>query len=129
MRFGIDVEENMHAWNYFESKWEQYLEKRTILDGNSEPQFPEFYDVNERDIFYGEMGFDGHGGASGHDAPMIAYGALLDSGSNWEELCNRAMFHSGDSDSTGVIARGLYGAMFGYHGVAEVNYKELEYID
>ena len=129
MRFGIDVEENMQAWNYFKRKWEQYLEKRNILDGNSEPQFPEFYDVNERDIFYREMSFDGHGGASGHDAPMIAYDALLGSGSNWEELCNRAMFHGGDSDSTGVIAGALYGAMFGYHGVPDVNYKELEYID
>ena len=126
---GIDVEENMSAWNYFQRKWEQYIEKRHIQDGSSEPHFPEFYDVNERDIFYREISYDGLGGASGHDAPMIAYDALLGSGSDWEELCNRAMFHGGDSDSTGVIAGGLYGAMFGFQGVPDVNYKELEYID
>ena len=126
---GLNVEENMAAWNFFQAKWEQYIEKRHIQDGTSEPRFPEFYDVNERDIFYREISFDGNGGASGHDAPMIAYDALLGSGSNWEELCNRAMFHGGDSDSTGVIAGCLYGAMFGLHGVPEVNYKELEYID
>lgn len=35
------------------------------------------------------------------------------------------MFHGGDSDSTGVIAACCYGAMYGYEGVPEVNYKVL----
>ena len=112
---GLDVEDNMAAWNYFQAKWEQYVEKRHIQDcnGSSEPQFPELYDVNERDIFYREISFDGNGGASGYDAPMIAYDALFGSGSDWEELCSRAMFHGGDSDSTGVIAGCLYGLYSG----------------
>lgn len=37
------------------------------------------------------------------------------------------MFHAGDSDSTGVIAACCYGAMYGYQGVPECNYKQLEY--
>ena len=126
---GYDIGENMKEWQYFLNKWEKYIELRNIQDGNSEPRFPEIYDVNERDIFYREMSFDGNGGASGHDAPMIAYDALLGSGGDWDELCQRAMFHGGDSDSTGAIAGCLYGAIFGFNAVPECNYKELEYID
>ena len=33
------------------------------------------------------------------------------------------MFHSGDSDSTGVIAGACFGAMFGFEGVPDRNYK------
>lgn len=126
---GHDVGENLKEWQYFQNKWEKYIELRNIQDGISEPRFPEIYDVNERDIFYREMSFDGNGGASGHDAPMIAYDALLGSGGDWDELCQRAMFHGGDSDSTGAIAGCLYGAIFAFNAVPECNYKDLEYID
>ena len=50
-----------------------YLEERGIVDGNTEPSFPESYDPAERDEKYYEWSFRGWGGASGHDAPMIAY--------------------------------------------------------
>ena len=43
----------------------------------SKPTFPEMYGVVERDRFYKSCSFAGTGGASGHDAPMIAYDALL----------------------------------------------------
>ena len=33
------------------------------------------------------------------------------------------MFHSGDSDSTGVIAAACYGAMYGFSGVPDCNHK------
>ena len=35
----------------------------------------------------------------------------------------RGMFHGGDSDSTGVMAGCWYGAMYGFEGVPEENYK------
>ena len=38
---------------------------------------------------------EGRAGRRGHDAPMIAYDALLAAGSDWTELCRRAMFHGG----------------------------------
>lgn len=38
---------------------------------------------------------EGRAGRRGHDAPMIAYDALLAAGSDWSELCKRAMFHGG----------------------------------
>lgn len=119
---------------------------------------------------------DGWAGRSGHDAPMIAYDALMAAKKNWAQLCSRytlpsarwlqcnivadlvsgftdkgnpcsrsqnqtvprhkgralmshcrAMFHAGDSDSTGVIAAAWFGALFGYAGVPECNYSNLEY--
>ena len=53
----------------------------------------------------------------------FSYDALLGSGDSWVELCHRGMLHSGDNDSTGVIAGACYGAMYGFHGVPEPNYK------
>ena len=46
---------------------------RGISDGQSEPKFrKEDNNVKDRDKFYKSLSFDGWGGASGHDAPMIA---------------------------------------------------------
>ena len=123
-----DVEENKDKWSYFEGKWTEYLTLRGILDGKSEPKFPEVYGVKERDDFYRSVSYDGTGGASGHDAPLIAYDALLSS-ENWNELCLRSMLHGGDSDSTGIIAAACWGAMYGFKEVPTGHYKNLEYVD
>ncbi|KAL5473596.1 hypothetical protein EMCRGX_G028098 [Ephydatia muelleri] len=96
---GKDVEQNREDWSYFEKRWADYLEERNLTDGN------------------------------GHDAPMIAYDALLGAGTSWEELCLRGVLHGGDNDSTGIIAGSCWGAMYGFEGVPEVNYKNLEYKD
>lgn len=124
---GRDVEENEQHWSYFTEAWMKYLSFRGILQGNSDPVFPDPYSVKDRDMFYKSLSFNGWGGASGHDAPMIAYDALLGAGASWEELCSRSMFHSGDSDSTGVIAAAWWGALYGTDGVPVCNYKNLEY--
>ncbi|XP_064800678.1 ADP-ribosylhydrolase ARH1-like isoform X1 [Oncorhynchus masou masou] len=124
---GNCVELNMEHWDYFGSQWKSYLEKRGILDGKSKPQFPESYGVKERESFYRAVSFKGWGGASGHDAPMIAYDALLRAGDSWVELANHGFFHGGDSDSTAVIAAAWWGALFGFRGVPEINYQRLEY--
>jgi ADP-ribosylglycohydrolase len=39
------------------------------------------------------------------------------------------MLHIGDSDTTGCIAAGLYGAMYGFGDVPENNLKYLELKD
>ena len=138
---GRDVEENLKSWDYFKMQWKNYLMRRKIGDGKSAPVF--YYNdtsVKARDAFYEELSFDGTGGASGHDAPMIAYEALLGSlKSNtidaspthkmrqWVELCERSMLHGGDSDSTGIIAAACWGAMEGFNGVPENHYLNLEY--
>ncbi|XP_032228896.1 ADP-ribosylhydrolase ARH1 isoform X2 [Nematostella vectensis] len=85
------------------------------------------YTVSDRDKFYKSLSYSGWAGSSGHDAPMIAYDALLGAGDSWEELCHRGMFHGGDSDSTGVMAGAWWGALHGFDGVPVGNYKNLEY--
>nr|XP_022316670.1 uncharacterized protein LOC111120236 [Crassostrea virginica] len=122
------VDENLKAWSYFETSWKKYLEDKGLLDGTKDPK-PDNLKTAERDKFYKNLSFSGWGGSSGHDAPMIAYDAILQSGKDWEKLCKRGMFHGGDSDSTGVMAGCWYGAMYGYKGVPEGNYKNLEYKD
>lgn len=122
-----DVKENKENWGYFTDKWTAYLDLRGISDGNSEPTFPEKYGVTERDAFYKSVSYSGWGGASGHDAPMIAYDALLRAKSSWKELCYGAMLHGGDCDSTGVIAAAWWGGLYGFEGVPPCNYGKLEY--
>ena len=126
---GRDVEQNKENWSYFKESWEKYLSLRGITDGQAQAHFPDKYGIRERDAFYKSISFAGTGGASGHDAPMIAYDALLSCGDSWEELCRRSMFHGGDSDSTGIIAAACWGAMYGYKDVPLGHYKNLEYRD
>lgn len=51
---------------------------------------------------YKKWSSEGRGGRRGHDAPMIAYDALLAAGNNWTELCQRAMFHGGKMSASVV---------------------------
>ncbi|XP_009991095.1 PREDICTED: ADP-ribosylarginine hydrolase [Tauraco erythrolophus] len=126
---GFFVKENMGQWHYFEEQWEKYLAERGISDGVSPPTFPPKYGVEERDLFYPSLSYDGWGGSSGHDAPMIAYDALLGAGDSWAELAHRAFFHGGDSDSTAAIAAGWGGAVHGFRGGSASLYTHLEYRD
>ena len=133
MQYVIDtgryVEENVATWYYFSDAWSNYLKVRGIVDGSSEPVFPEDFDVAARDEFYTSLSYCGRAGNSGHDAPMIAYDAILAAGSSWHKLCDHAVFHAGDSDSTGGIAAAWFGALYGFHGVPANNYERLEYRD
>jgi len=127
---GRHVDENKKAWSYFSEKWNNYLQYRGISDGTSQPIYkPEDDTVKGRDALYKSWSFSGWGGSSGHDAPMIAYDALLAAGGSWEKLCERGMLHSGDNDSTGSMAGAWFGALYGYETVPENNFKKVEYFD
>ncbi|XP_026517783.1 protein ADP-ribosylarginine hydrolase-like, partial [Terrapene carolina triunguis] len=104
-----------------------YLAERGLAEGHGPPRFPSPYGPAERDGVYQTFSLEGWAGRSGHDAPMIAYDALLGAGDCWDELCSRAMFHGGDSDSTGVIAGCCWGLAHGLAGVPEGNHRHLEY--
>jgi hypothetical protein len=120
---------DLKASSYFVEKWTSYLKLRGISNHDeNKPAFPSKYDVKARDKFYASVSFSGWGGASGHDAPMIAYDAMLGGGyENWSLLVKRAMLHGGDSDSTGILAGSWYGALNGFKGVPEIHYKNVEY--
>jgi ADP-ribosylarginine hydrolase len=69
---GRDIEENERHWAKFGECWAKYLEDRKILEGDSNPVFPDNYDVDDRDKYYTSLSLNGWGGSMGHDAPMIA---------------------------------------------------------
>ncbi|XP_031814612.1 protein ADP-ribosylarginine hydrolase-like protein 1 isoform X1 [Sarcophilus harrisii] len=120
--------EYQEHWFYFEAKWQFYLEERKIAeDQDNKATFPERYDAEERDKTYRKWSSEGRGGRRGHDAPMIAYDALLGAGDNWTELCNRAMFHGGESAATGSIAGCLYGLLYGLNNIPKGLYQDLEH--
>ncbi|XP_032415893.1 inactive ADP-ribosyltransferase arh2 isoform X3 [Xiphophorus hellerii] len=125
IRHMAEYQEN---WFYFEAKWQFYLEEREIdKDGKNKPSFPDGYDAEETDKqMYKRWSSEGRAGRRGHDAPMIAYDALLASGSNWAELCKRAMFHGGESEATGLIAGCLYGLMNGLSQVPQNLHRDLD---
>ncbi|XP_058648567.1 inactive ADP-ribosyltransferase arh2 isoform X1 [Onychostoma macrolepis] len=118
--------EYQEKWFYFEAKWQFYLEERGIEDGQSKPIFPDRYDAEETDQMYKRWSSEGCPGRRGHDAPMIAYDALLAAGSSWEELCKRAVLHGGESSATGLIAGCLYGLLFGIQQVPAGLYQDLD---
>lgn len=103
---------------------------------------------------YKRWSSEGRAGRRGHDAPMIAYDGLLAAGSDWTELCRRAMFHGGknyktlslkdeksaaecyhfdqicfflgESEATGLIAGCLYGLIYGLSQIPQGLYKDLD---
>ncbi|XP_067895944.1 inactive ADP-ribosyltransferase arh2 isoform X2 [Heterodontus francisci] len=122
------MSEYQENWFYFGTKWQLYLEERGIAqEGQNTPIFPINYDAAKRDQVYKEWSSEGVGGRRGHDAPMIAYDALLSAGSDWTELCNHAMFHGGECGATGSIAGCLYGLLFGMTNIPKGLYQNLEF--
>ncbi|KAB0340199.1 hypothetical protein FD754_023330, partial [Muntiacus muntjak] len=122
--------EYQEHWFYFEAKWQFYLEERKIIeDTENEASFPDRYDAEDRDKTYRKWSSEGRGGRRGHDAPMIAYDALLGAKGSWTELCRRAMFHGGESGATGAIAGCLFGLLHGLDAVPAGLYRELEHHD
>ncbi|XP_075921014.1 ADP-ribosylhydrolase ARH1-like [Petromyzon marinus] len=156
---GPDAEREVEHWGQFVTVWERYLLERNIAEDTattsatdttastaSRAMFPESLGTPEgRDEAYRAWSLDGWAGRSGHDAPMIAYDAVLraapsmerrtsegepeGTAQGWELLCNYGMFHGGDSDSTGVIAGACWGALWGLEGVPVGNSEYLEYHD
>ncbi|XP_064871764.1 inactive ADP-ribosyltransferase arh2 isoform X2 [Oncorhynchus nerka] len=119
--------EYQEKWFYFEAKWQFYLEERGVEEeGHNKPLFPDTYNAEETDKVYKRWSSEGRAGRRGHDAPMIAYDALLASGSDWTQLCRRAMFHGGESSATGLIAGCLYGLLFGLSQVPEGLHQDVD---
>jgi ADP-ribosylarginine hydrolase len=65
-------------------------------------------------------------GSSGDDSVIIAYDCLIDAGKSWEKLVFYSMLHIGDTDTTGCIAAGWYGAIYGFGDVPNKILDNLE---
>ena len=141
---GSKAEWDIREMNYFIEQWQLYLDVRGIKDGYGPAKFPVDYgDSAVRDAFFSSLSYYGCGGASGHDSPMIAYDCLLyatlqqDTGylavadrRSWSGpsgVLATSALHSGDSDSTAILACAWYGAIFGFHGVPQKHLLHVEY--
>lgn len=113
----------------FIEKWKKYTEDR--FDENKKFVYNKSFRnvVFRTKYYYDNFAYDEkivHPGAGGDDSVIIAYDALLDAGKSWEKLVIYSMIHMGDSDTTGSIAGGLYGLMYGLENVPKNNLKYLE---
>jgi len=121
-----EYERDKHS---FIGKWKQYIEDK-FVDGL--PKQP-ISDLVQRSKYYhntfrnkSKGSFIGSGG---DDSVIIAYDCLVDCTANWEKLIVYAMLHIGDTDTTGSIAAGWYGAFFDFFDVPDYMVDSLEYRD
>ena len=121
-------EKYMDDKDIFWDKWYEYQEKRlaklsntnTPMDLVKEKIFsPQIYGKNLTD--YSKWG------ANGSDSVMIAYDCLLLCKGSWDSLIFFSTLHFGDNDTTGTIAGGLYGAMYGFQNTDFNKMKQLEF--
>lgn len=136
------VDSFVRDYHTFVDKWNRYIEDK--FDDNKNPikrkssrnlvyrgkyyyeTFGYKYEKNRGDIIEGmeQTIFIGSGG---DDSVIVAYDCLIDSEKNWEKLVIYSMLHMGDTDTTGSIAAGLYGAIYGFEDVSSNFTEFLEY--
>ena len=109
--------------------WQKYIDTKFDNDGNplkiranSNPMHRIRY---YHDNFY-KGGYSDQIGSSGYLCMIMAYDALLDCDGCWEKLIVYAILHSGDSDTVGAVAGGLYGAIYGFGDVPDHMIKYIE---
>lgn len=132
---GRGYDEYINDRHIFINKWKIYIEDKFDDKGNpikrrSTKNFvyrtKYYYDnfgykkeKNEKELFFP--------GSGGDDSVIIAYDSLLDAENSWEKLVVYAMLHGGDTDTTGAIAAGWWGAVKGFKDVPKKSLKHLEY--
>lgn len=113
----------------FWDKWYQYQENRLSkidfdinipIDLAKEKAYsPQIYQKNKTDF--------SEWGKNGADSVMIAYDSLLLCRGSWDSLVYFSALHFGDNDTTGTIAGGFYGAMYGFQNTDFNKMKQLEF--
>jgi ADP-ribosylglycohydrolase len=129
---GREFDEYLSEKNIYINYWRKYIElkfdnnKQHIRNDSDEiPHqrsqfFLDYFSRNPNPELIGGMG---------HDSVIFAYDALISSAGKWETLVVYSMLHCGDSDTTGSIAGGWYGAIYGLDNIPLNNTKYLEYKD
>ena len=112
----------------FSRKWYRYIEEKFDDDGNV------VFRRSNKNIFFRNKYYSEnyafrkeYPGGGGDDSVIIAYDSLIDAGDSWEKLVIYSMLHSGDTDTTGCIAAGWWGAAKGFLDVPEDRLAHLEY--
>jgi len=134
---GRDEEHYMTDYPVFLSKWKKYIDnkfdrnKKVIQKRISSNLVFRGRYYHENFGYKFEKGCDaddyGFIGSGGDDSVIIAYDCLMDAGSNWEKLVIYAMLHIGDTDTTGCIAAGWFGALYGLDYVPDNFVQHLEF--
>ncbi len=124
---------NSSKISYF-AKWDKYIkdkfnDKKELI----EKKRSNINLVCRSQYYYDSFGFKESffPGGSGDDSVIIAYDSLIDCDGKWEKLVFYSMLHSGDTDTTGCIAAGFYGAYYGYGDVPKDiinNIENIKYI-
>jgi ADP-ribosylglycohydrolase len=109
--------------------WQKYIDTR--FDRNKEPiRTRSTTNPMYRIRYYHDNFFKGTPahqiGDSGYLCMIMAYDALLDCDGKWEKLIVYSMLHSGDSDTIGAVAGGLYGAVYGFGDVPPNMLRHIE---
>ncbi|HXT83148.1 MAG TPA: ADP-ribosylglycohydrolase family protein, partial [Verrucomicrobiae bacterium] len=125
--------------NFFIDMWKKYINNKfekgnTILTSYSEDS--PLYNPAYRSKYYAEeYGLPSktriYPGMGGQDSTIIAYDCLLDCiypSISWEKLVTYSMLHMGDSDATGAMAASMFGAIFGFQFITNLELKDILHI-
>lgn len=113
------------------AKWDKYIKDKFDSSGNIIKRKSNRNLTCRSQYYYDSFGFKEtlFPGGSGDDSVIIAYDSLLDCDSIWEKLVFYSMLHAGDTDTTGCIAAGLYGAYYGFGDIKLSLILNIEGID
>jgi ADP-ribosylarginine hydrolase len=137
-----EVEQYERDHHIFIEKWHRYIENKFDDKKNPIRRRADKNLVYRGKYYYDNFGFKKQTtpnklyedakqtafiGSGGDDSVIIAYDCLIDSGESWEKLVIYSMLHMGDTDTTGAIAAGLYGVLYGIQNVPKNFLEHLEY--
>jgi ADP-ribosylarginine hydrolase len=115
--------------NVYIRNWQKYIDTKFDKDGNPIKARANTNPMHRiryyHDNFY-KGGLSRQIGDSGYLCMIMAYDALLDCDGFWEKIIVYGMLHSGDSDTVGAVAGGLYAAVYGFGDVPSNMLKYIE---
>lgn len=128
---GRGINDYSNHYDIFVNKWKTYVDDK-FVDGKPIKRKSSRNLVYRGKYYYNTFGFKKSEdtppiGSGGDDSVIIAYDCLIDSLNNWEKLVIYAMLHIGDTDTTGCIAGGWYGALYGFEDIPKQMLEDLEY--
>ena len=125
----IDNVDEIFDYNLFVKYWQKYID--TKFDKNSKPIRNRSFANPMHRIRYFHENFHKETpsyqiGSSGYLCMIMAYDALLDCDGHFEKLVVYSILHSGDSDTIGSVAGGLYGAVYGFGDIPPYLFEHIE---
>jgi ADP-ribosylarginine hydrolase len=121
-------EEYQNDAHIFIDKWQRYIQDKFDDKGQPIKRRTTRNLVARTEYYKNTFAFTPESlvGSGGDDSVIIAYDCLLDANNKWETLVVYAMLHGGDTDTTGAIAAGWYGALNGFTDVPKNSLDNLE---